>query len=290
MKIKQLGLLTLATMLVTSLSGSAFAMETEERTLAMPAAAMAKFKAEVGAGGFRLVGDDNASDVTVVATIHAKKIDPDAVHLTLKRRSDHIYLSSEYDNDSWFGNSDGYIDIDVIVPSAMTVSVDDGSGNISISGTEGAVAINDGSGNIMVEAKGAISINDGSGDIKVNAPSFPININDGSGNIKVEKAQTLNLNDGSGDIHVTFVEGAANISDGSGNIYLKHIAGGSISDGSGDIRIDENTATLYINDGSGDIHVPDLVNAQVTGDGSGGVYVNGQVEVDFTPKHDRRLK
>lgn len=265
-------------------------MDSEVRNLSVDASGLTKFKAQVSAGDFRLVGDPSATEVSVKATAYAKDLDPDAVKILLTRQSDHVQLLADYDKDSWFSSGDGYIDIQVIVPQKMTLAIDDGSGDIVVSEVIGDVSVNDGSGNINLDVQGNVKVNDGSGDMRIHSPAYSVSINDGSGNITVSEANHLKVNDGSGDIVVDRVNGKTSISDGSGDIVVRSMSGGSISDGSGDIKVMTNNALLTISDGSGDIRVPDLVNVDIRGDGSGGVYVNGYLEESFKPKKDLRLK
>ena len=46
-----------------------------------------------------------------------------------------------------------FIDIKIVLPSATALKLDDGSGDMKISGTTSSISVNDGSGNIAVSAR-----------------------------------------------------------------------------------------------------------------------------------------
>ncbi len=262
----------------------------ESRVLTLDMAELSTLKAEVGAGQLVIQGDKNVSEIKVFADLQYKEDDKDKVVLFLKQRNGEAFLKADYDRSGWSGNDSMSINLKIVLPAATALKLDDGSGDIKISGTTNSISINDGSGNIAVSGTSQpISINDGSGNIAIDATQADVSVDDGSGNIQITGAQNIVINDGSGNINATNINGTANINDGSGNITLTGLKGGSINDGSGNIRVENNRDMLSINDGSGDIYLDDDRYAIIASDGSGSVYVNGN-SVSKDKKHQAYLK
>jgi DUF4097 and DUF4098 domain-containing protein YvlB len=107
-----------------------------------------------------------------------------------------------------------------------------------------------------------LSINSGSGDVTINAVSTKVKLNVGSGDIEVTslKAGRVDLNTGSGDIELRNNEGEFSANTGSGEIMVESAKGEySLNAGSGDIRLDQVAAILSVNTGSGNIRADNIV-------------------------------
>lgn len=162
----------------------------------------------------------------------------EGIELTSERRGDQVLIRVDIESRSglFFRRTYAYLDLKVEVPSGMAVEIDDGSGDINVSGV-GTLDIDDGSGSISVRHSGTTTIDDGSGGIHIR------NI---TGNVSIE--------DGSGEIDVREVSGTVRIDDGSGSIEISNVGGDVIieDDGSGSIRVTDVRGDLRVGDhGSG---------------------------------------
>ncbi|MCF7804701.1 MAG: DUF4097 family beta strand repeat-containing protein [Candidatus Marinimicrobia bacterium] len=194
----------------------------------------------------------------------AEQIFNDHIVLTLEKHSDRIELISKYDNSisgSIFGSS-AYTDLEVRMPESLSLKVDDGSGDITISGPKNGVQIDDGSGDVNISSvDGKIKIDDGSGDINVKDVVGDLDISDGSGDVNTKEISgNLSVRDGSGDVLIAAVRGDVNLSDGSGDLRVREIQGNvNVEDGSGDVRITKVEKIVNIvDDGSGDLHISEV--------------------------------
>lgn len=211
---------------------------------------------DVGAGYLRISGDENATQIQVNARACANpKERLEGLDLEHRQRTGELQIETTAEAFVGFnliGSNYARIDMDIVIPQSMALSIEDGSGDIDIRNLVGNVQINDGSGSIELTAI--------EGDI--------------------------DINDGSGDIQVVDVTGSARVTDGSGDISIRQITGDVVipDDGSGSVRIDDVGGNVLIeNDGSGSIRVDNVegdFTALDTGSGSvnyGGI--GGRVEV-----------
>ncbi|HUF50013.1 MAG TPA: DUF4097 family beta strand repeat-containing protein [Longimicrobiales bacterium] len=123
-------------------------------------------------------------------------------------------------------NEQARIDLVIEVPAGMDAEIQDGSGSMEISGL-GRVHIDDGSGDITVrDTRGALTIDDGSGDITLADIGGAITIDDGSGSIDIRGAGgNVEIEDGSGGITIRDVHGSVRIADSSGSIDVRVVRG-----------------------------------------------------------------
>jgi hypothetical protein len=195
---------------------------------------------DAGAGFLHVTGKPGLDEVRVTATACSEKESLlDDIKLLTGRRGNTIEVESSFPKMRW--NSVAMrLDMTIEVPASFSVNIDDGSGEIVVSGV-GDVDVDDGSGSISVQDCGAVVIDDGSGTIKVVHASGDVEVEDGSGNIILEQigGDAYVRNDGSGNIDFRSISGSARVgSDGSGSIRAEHVGGDFIvrSDGSGSIR------------------------------------------------------
>src|SRR5262245_42085813 len=186
MKIKRLASLWFLTLGGCLVSSAAETLLTKRESFA--AAGVTNARIEAGAGQLTITGRQGASTIEVVAdykghaTSEQKKREIiDGLRLSMEVRNGAFHLKSENVQGSNWTNQ-GWIDLHITLPAALSLSVDDGSGSMSVSGIDGDVTIDDGSGEIEVERiQGNLSIEDGSGSIRIRNVGRNLQIRDGSG-------------------------------------------------------------------------------------------------------------
>lgn len=166
-------------------------------------------------------------------------------------RGDRLEIETQIpDGWSWTGGRYAYIDLHIRVPSGMAVRVVDGSGNLAIRDVA-SVQLEDGSGNVELSGiRGDVSVDDGSGNLDLAAVGGEIWVHDGSGNIDIRDAGSVVIDsDGSGSIEVDGVHDSVIVhSDGSGAIWVASVGGDFTvhRDGSGGIRHSDVAGTVKI--------------------------------------------
>lgn len=196
--------------------------------------------------------------------------DLDELVLRVHRDGSTLVLeATDPDRDVRFGNYYAYIDLVVDLPQGMPVTIEDGSGNMTVAGV-GAARINDGSGNMNVsDVRGGIEINDGSGEIELSGVAGSVDIEDGSGNIDIANARgDVEVDDGSGNLTARQVTGSVRIDDGSGEIRLADVTRNVfVDDGSGSIRVERVGGDFTVDEaGSGDVSYDDVTGRVSVGD------------------------
>ena len=208
---------------------------TETRNLDVDAGGLETLLVKAGAGNLDIRGVPGQDKILVTATIIVPDADEDdgqqivsrEMRLSLASDTATARLESRFKRRFWGFGSNGRIDLDVTVPPHIDIDVDDGSGEINISGIVADLAIDDGSGPIEMRAVGNVSIDDGSGSIDVADANGDVYINDGSGDIEVARVTgSVTIDDGSGSINVSDVGKDLVIIDaGSGSVDYSAIQG-----------------------------------------------------------------
>lgn len=217
-----------------------------ERRVRIDAAVRQGLAIEAGSGSLTVDGREGLSEVRAVGRVCASREEYlEELQLTLERVGDDIVLTAHYPDHSswrrnWRGDEYARIDLEVEIPRDMPAIVEDGSGDMRISGT-GDLRIDDGSGEIFVDGvAGSVAIEDGSGEIEVRGVKGDVEIEDGSGEIMVSDIEgSLFVEDGSGEIEAFSVGRDVVIDgDGSGSISVRDVGGDFDvrADGSGSIR------------------------------------------------------
>jgi len=206
----------------------------EQRDLSLDAAGLTELAVDVGAGALTITGVENAADVVVRATItiedtdekRAREIIEKRLRLTLERDAERARLESDFRN-NWGWDTNARVDLDVQMPTSLSLRVDDGSGATTIVGVTGDVRVDDGSGSLQVTNSGAVRIDDGSGWINIDGADGDVDIDDGSGVIEIRHVSgSVTIQDGSGSIVVDDVERDLIIDeDGSGSVTYTNIRG-----------------------------------------------------------------
>jgi len=211
-----------------------------ERSATVNAAGARLLDVDAGAGGLRIEGKPGLTEVRIRG--HACASDEDLlddIKLEARREGDRVVVkANKQDHNNWhFGNHIATLDVVMEVPAGMTTTIDDGSGELYVSGL-GNTDIDDGSGEIEGHDLGAVHLDDGSGGITLTDIRGAVEIEDGSGEIELRNiGGAIDIDDGSGEINVRGARNNVRVSDSSGNISVIDVAGDFIvrDDGSGDI-------------------------------------------------------
>jgi hypothetical protein len=237
------GLVVMA-MFAVSLSHAGSHNYIEVRNLELDASGLSEIFVDAGAGALVVNGIDDSDEIVVVATIIAGDGDEDEareliekrLRLGLERDGDRAELKAGFGS-GWGRDVDAVIDLEVTMPGRLVLSIDDGSGAITVQNVAAMVKIDDGSGSIDLVDSG------------------DVDIDDGSGSITLENVGAVKIDDGSGSITITGAAGDVYVEDGSGPIDIRGVRGGvTVDDGSGDIEIDDVEFDLVIEEaGSGSL-------------------------------------
>jgi hypothetical protein len=228
---------------------------TSPRNGSVNASGAKRIQIEASAGFLKVKGVAG-NDVKVTGLARASRQNLLAeIKLIAERRGETVYIKADIDdrNNGWNDDSYRALDMTIEVPTQLPLEIEDGSGEIEISGTAG-VDLTAGSGSIdMRDIGGAVKIEDGSGEIQLRNIRGNVDINDGSGEI-VARGVTGNLvidDDGSGSIEGYDVSGSFVVrNDGSGGIKADGI-GGDL-----DVRSKGSGGVDYYNV-KGSIRIPD---------------------------------
>ena len=228
----------------------------ETRRLELSAEGIQTLKIQCGAGFLTVIGVKGMDQITATAQIIVRDIQQKEfanfleknLQIGLEKRGKAATLMADV-NKSFLKNVEAKINLTVKLPTALPVSIDDGSGAIIVTNLSAGLTIEDDSGSIdIVNTAGKIKVADSSGSIE---------IRDARGSVDIQ--------DGSGLIHVKLIDGNVNITDGSGQITIQDVNGSvTVTDGSGSIDIQDVSQDVFINEaGSGELNI-DGVKGKVT--------------------------
>ncbi|WP_051986528.1 hypothetical protein [Pseudidiomarina atlantica] len=154
----------------------------DTRQLSLAVADLEALDVLAGAGSLVIEGDSTIDAIEVTAEVYHH--DTGDIRFSLEAQGDTAFLVATFDNSS-YGSNNPYMDVTVRMPQDLLLKVDDGSGNITVNGSNGDVVIDDGSGSMLVEnVRGEVTIDDGSGDIEVREVGKLTIIESGSGSVK----------------------------------------------------------------------------------------------------------
>jgi DUF4097 and DUF4098 domain-containing protein YvlB len=197
---------------------------------------------EAAAGTLRVEGKAGLRQVQVTGTAWSSSRQfLTRIKLIAERRGDVIFIKADIpDNNSWYDNNSGALDLVIEVPQGINADVSDGSGDARILNV------------------GSLEAADGSGDLSVEGAAGTVRITDGSGHLTIENVGgDVKISDGSGDIEARNVTGSFIVeSDGSGSIYATDVRGSVVveNDGSGEIEVSKVGRDLRVESkGSGSI-------------------------------------
>jgi DUF4097 and DUF4098 domain-containing protein YvlB len=201
-----------------------------EREAILDAGGARSVRIDAGAGLLRIEGKTGQTSVEARGTACASSEQVlGQIRLNATREGDVIVVKAEIPESSSRGwNEQARLDLTVTVPRIMPLDVNDGSGSAEITHV-GKLTIDDGSGELSVtDVTGDLGIVDGSGSIEVAGVTGNVRLSDGSGSISVRDVggSVTVEEDGSGSIEVAGVKGDFTVSrDGSGGIAHRDVAG-----------------------------------------------------------------
>jgi hypothetical protein len=214
-----------------------------EREAALDAGGARSVRIDAGAGTLRVEGKTGQTRVEARGTACASSEQAlGQVRLNATRQGDVIVVKVQIpEGSAWGWNDQARLDLTVTVPRIMPLAIDDGSGSAEIAHV-GTLTLRDGSGELSVsDVTGDLSVEDGSGSIEVAGVTGNVRLSDGSGGITVRDVggSVIVAEDGSGSIEVHTVTGSVTVErDGSGSIDVAGVKGDFTvaRDGSGGIE------------------------------------------------------
>lgn len=228
-------------------NGHAGDRQHEQRNLSLSADNLNRLVADTGAGKLDIIGEEGRELIELQASIHY--YDSEDIRLSLVRRGSDAVLEAGFASSIHNGNSP-YIDVVLRVPARLAVTLDDGSGDIDISGMQGDLTIEDGSGALRLSGGNNASVVDGSGDLLISQLRGNLVLEDGSGNADIRQIRgSVTVEDGSGDLMLSDIGGLVTVDDGSGDININGAGGLTIvASGSGGLKINAINGPVKIND------------------------------------------
>lgn len=231
-----------ACLLLLSACGDQLGEPRDVETRSLSVTATDALHIRVGAGRLEVFGDPDVTEVSVLATV--RTLLPDSPKKDQNALDDLTFELGEVNGDlellvslsdaftAWF------VDVQVVVPAAMAVRVDDGAGDLVVTGV-GAVVLDDDAGDAEVTiVAGDVTVTDGSGTLLVRDVGGNVSVVDDSGGVSVVGVSgDVRVLDTSGAILIERVEGHVEIDDTSGDIELTEVASARVRDGSGDIYL-----------------------------------------------------
>jgi len=221
----------------------------QNRQLQLNANNLQQLVAETEAGDLHIIGEKGREQIEVEARVNFDNIDQ--LELTLEAKGNAAVLVARNKEQVSFGYVDNAsVDLVVRVPERFALKLEDGSGDTRVEGLTGDLLIADGSGNLQVSGGRQVTIEDGSGNLSLAQTSGNVSIDDGSGDISASQiGGTLTLTDGSGDVEINQVQGTVTIDDGSGDIRVAQAGGLTVDDdGSGELSYQQISGRITVPD------------------------------------------
>ncbi len=166
------------------------------------------------------------------------------------------------------------------------ISLDTGSGEISIEKSQGSLKADTGSGRVTVAGyTGDIVADTGSGSVTITDAEGNVNADTGSGSVELGnvQAEEILVDTGSGRVILNNVAGSLKVDTGSGGVTAKNISAGEVIDvdtGSGSIIVEGDLGavrSLRLDTGSGRVRVKTDSSLNMVlriETGSGGIHVD----------------
>lgn len=231
-----------------------------ERRVSSPAGSVDMLRLDAGSGSLTVTGVDGLGEIRAVARACASnETFLDDLQITSTMEGSSLVVETHYPDLSGRtgGNRYARLDLTVEVPMGLAAEIQDGSGEASFAGL-GPLTLQDGSGGVSVMGiMGDLTIHDGSGELKIRDVSGVVRVEDGSGGITVENSGSdVEIRDSSGEMEIRGVEGSVTLQDGSGGIDVSDVTGSVrvVVDSSGEIDVRGITGDFIVEkDGSGSI-------------------------------------
>jgi hypothetical protein len=213
---------------------------TATRAADMSASGINLLDLEAGAGSLRVEGRAGLTTIRVRGQACASSQSLlDEVTLTA-RRTGSTYEVLTDGPDQVRNREYARMDLVIEVPASMAANITDGSGSVTVAGLR------------------SLTVDDGSGELQISGITNGVRIEDGSGEIEISDVTgNVDIDDGSGEITLREIRGTVTIRDGSGSIDARNVTGSVrvLDDGSGSIEVDRVGGDLVVDSGSrGDIH------------------------------------
>lgn len=241
--------------------------------------------------------------VSVAATKRASGIGIDAerMQINYNQHGDTLDISSLM---AWSFFQFGLrtVDFEITVPASCDIQLQNGSGQVTVQGTNGEIRVRTGSGRIEArDIQGRVAMKTGSGRIEAGNLQGQIDLRTGSSRIEAQNLQgQINLNTGSSRIVLENVRGQLTAKTGSGHIEVSRAAlsgDSTLKTGSSSITFDGSLDALgsyNFRTGSGGINLRLPDDAAFSLDaktGSGGVHNEfGGNEVGDLPHAPLKLR
>ncbi len=196
--------------------------------ISLPAEEVAQLAIEAGAGSLQVRGDSADGRIHLHGRVCAsRKSLLEGVALRHALRDGTQLIETQIpDTDTTFWTSNYLrMDLTVSLPAGLPVSIDDGSGDVQVSGT-GALTLEDGSGSARIEGvEGGVIVRDGSGDLRISQVNGDVEVKDGSGALFIADVQgRVDVRDGSGSIDVQDVAAEVTLHEaGSGSVAVQRV-------------------------------------------------------------------
>jgi hypothetical protein len=249
-----------------------------DRSAGVDAAGVVRIVIRAGAGDLKVRGAAEARRIDAKGTACAgKQALLDQLQVTVRREGNVVYVETKLPQDqegwSWGKNEYAYIDLGVSLPSNIAIEAVDSSGDATL------------------EDLKSLSLQDSSGDVTITRVAGTVDVGDSSGDLEIEKAGSVRVRDSSGDLDIDDVKGDVVVeNDSSGDIEIAQVDGSVTvdNDSSGSIRAEDVRGSVTVNnDSSGDIHAGRVKgDFTVKGDSSGSIShadIGGKISV---PRED----
>lgn len=238
-------------LLATSASAKTFEREVTREFITQPGQ---QLLIEVGSGNIDVqAGDPGTAIVQVLMSVRAGDAEQadqifDAVSVDFSEDSDSISTVVQKKDSSWkswFGvgaRKSPDIRVVAVCPPEFNLTLDSGSGNISVQNVSGTIGVDTGSGNVTgSRLSGDLSVDTGSGSIALDTISGPVLLDTGSGNIRARELNgSLNADTGSGSIDAQGAISRFFADTGSGSVTIDSsvpdLQPSSADTGSGNVR------------------------------------------------------
>ena len=249
-----------------------------ERSVTSPAGSVEELRLRAGSGSLEVVGVEGISEIQAVGRACASHENLlSSIQLTSEMSGSTLVMETQHPDLSGIrgGNRYARLDLRIEVPAGMAAEIQDGSGEMTLSDL-GSLMVDDGSGEVMISGiRGDLTIEDGSGELEIQGVSGWVIVKDGSGGLTVEDVGSdVEIDDSSGELEIRGVGGSLTLRDSSGEVAVQDVVGSVtvVQDGSGEI---------VVNGVGGDF--------VVERDGSGGIrFENVAGTVDIPKKKGRR--
>lgn len=155
-------------------------------------------------------------------------------------------------------DSFGTVDFTITVPHECDITIDNYSGDISVSDVTSSVHVSGSSGDFRLEnIEGDIDINSGTGTVYLSDITGRIDIAAADSGIKLKSiAGAVDVRSTSGDKVGEYILGSVAISQTSGTIDLKYLSGDlRIESTSGDVTVEQEEGSVHIATHSGNVNV-----------------------------------